>query len=72
MDDIPKQEDVCVFDGLTSEEIVGLDRDLAILDRLGLVLIPVLHMHRQCMCPDIEVYVEVLTAMACSLTLGRS
>jgi len=34
---------------------VGLDRDLAILDCLGFVLIPALHVHRQHMCSDISV-----------------
>ena len=72
MEDVPEQEDVCVVDGLGSKEIVSLDRNSAILDRLGLALIPVLHVDRQHMWSDIGVCVEVLTAMARSLTLGRS
>lgn len=54
MEEIPKQEDVCVVDRLRSEEVVGLDRGLAVLNRLGLVLIPVLRVHRQYMRSDIE------------------
>ena len=50
VEEIPKYEDVCVVDRLRSEEIVRLDRDMAVTDRVGLVPVPVLHEPRQYIC----------------------
>ena len=49
VEDIPKQEDVRAANRLRREEIVRLNRDLAVRDRLGLVEVPVLLVHPQYM-----------------------
>ena len=72
MEGIPEQEYVCVFDWLRSEKIVCLDRNLAVSDRPGLKLVPVLRVFCRYMHSNVDIYVEVLTVMASSLTVGRS
>ena len=72
MQDIPEQEEICVLDGLRGEEVVCLNRDLAVCDRLGVVMIPVLRVTCEYMRSDFNVDVRVLTAMASSTTFGRS
>jgi len=64
VEEIPEQEDVCVVGRLRSEKIVRLNRDLTVLDRLGLILVPVLRKHRQCMRSNVDINFGVLTAMA--------
>ena len=63
MEDVSEQEDIRVVDWLGIEEIVCLNRDLAILDRLRIMLVPVLWLHRQYMRSSIETR-EVLTTTA--------
>ena len=58
MQDIPEQEEIRVLDGLRGEEVVCLNRDLAVCDRLGVVVIPVLRVTCEYMRSDINVDVS--------------
>ena len=63
MEEVPEQENIRVVDRLGIEEVVRLDRDLAILDRLWIMLVPVLRLRRHYVHSSIETR-EVLTATA--------
>ena len=60
---MPEQEDICVVDWLRIEEIVSLNCDVASLDHLGIMLVPILRLRRQYMRSSIETR-EVLTTTA--------
>lgn len=73
MQNIPEQKEFRVLDGVRSEEIVCLNREPAVCDRLGVMVIPVLRVTCKYNGTNINVDVKnILTAMACSTMFGIS